>query len=90
MILLEGILLGIVLVGLFIWFRSKNMSLTWYEWLMGIVGMILLFFTVQNFFGSLAESEFEPAYMILLFMGIPTVVLLILPWQLALRRNKRT
>ncbi|AII58503.1 dehalogenase [Dehalococcoides mccartyi] len=89
MIFWEGILFGIVLLGLVIWFLSKKMSLTWYEWLMGIAGIVLLFLAVQNFLGSLAESEIKPAYMILLFMGLPSVVLLVLPWQLATRRAKQ-
>jgi len=89
MVFLEGILLGIVLLGLFIWFRSKKMSLTWYEWLIGIVGVLLLFVTVQNFLGSVTESEIKPAYMILLFGGLPAVILLVLPWQLAARRSKK-
>lgn len=86
MIFLEGLVLGAVLLGLVVLIRSKNISLTWYEWLMGIVGLLLLAFTVQNFFGSLAELEPKPAYMILLLGGLPSVVLLVLIWQLASRR----
>ena len=83
-----GIVIGVALLGLAVWMRGKNISLTWYEWIIGIVGLVLLFFTVQNFFGSFVELEATAAWMFLLILGLPAIVLIAIAWQLAARRNK--
>ena len=85
-----GIVLGVALLGLVVWMRVKNVSLTWYEWLIGIVGLLLLLFTIQNFVGSLIELETKPALMFLLVAGLPALILLAVAWQLARRRQKAT
>jgi len=87
---LIGIVLGITLLGLTAWMRGKNVSLTWYEWLIGIVGLLLLLFTIQNFVGSFIEIESTAAWMFLLITGLPALILLVVVWQLAARRNKAT
>jgi hypothetical protein len=86
--LIIGLVLGALLLGLVSWMRGKNVSLTWYEWLIGIVGLLLLLFTIQNFFGSFLELESTAAWMFLLIVGLPGVILLTVAWQLAARRNK--
>ena len=83
-----GIVLGAILLGLLIWLRSKDIKVTWYEWLIGIVGLLLLLFTIQNFFGSFAELEPTAAWMFWLVTGLPAIILLGVAWQLAWRRNK--
>jgi hypothetical protein len=84
---LIGLILGALLLGLATWMRRKNISLTWYEWLIGIVGLVLLVFTIQNFVGSIAELESSAAWMFLLVVGLPALILLAVAWQLAARRN---
>lgn len=83
-----GLVLGALLLGLAMYMRSKNISLTWYEWLIGVAGLLLLLFTLQNFFGSLMELETTAAWMFLLIIGIPALVLMAVAWQLAARRIK--
>ncbi|KSV18954.1 MAG: dehalogenase [Dehalococcoides mccartyi] len=84
-----GIVVGALILGL-IWFLQKNhLRLTWYEWLIGIVGFGLVLFTLQNFVSSFVEIESKAAYMFLLVTGVPALVLLALTWQLALRRTKK-
>jgi hypothetical protein len=85
---LVGLILGALLLGLITWMRSKNISPTWYEWLIGIVGLLLLFWAVQNFFGSIAEFEPTASLMMLLFLGLPSLILLAIAWRLVARRNK--
>jgi uncharacterized membrane protein len=87
---LIGLILGALLLGLVTWMRRKNISLTWYEWLIGIVGLVLLVFTIQNFFASFTELESSAAWMFLLVVGLPALILLAVAWQLAARRNKAT
>lgn len=83
-----GMVLGVLLLSLMMYLRSKNITLTWYEWIIGIVGVLLLLFTLQNFFGSFEELEPTAAWMFLLITGLPSLVLLAVTWQLIARRNK--
>lgn len=84
--LLVGLILGAIIFGLVNLMRNKNFSLTWYEWLIGAIGLLLLLFTFQNFFGSFIENQPDAAWMFLLVTGLPGLVLLIVTWQLAVRR----
>ena len=43
-----GIILGVALLALVMWLRSKAINVTWYEWLIGAIGLALLVFTIQN------------------------------------------
>lgn len=75
-------------MGLAMYMRNKNVSFTWYEWLIGLAGLFLLLFAIQNFFGSFEELEPAAAWMFALVTGLPAVALLALAWQLAVRRIK--
>lgn len=85
-----GVVLGIGLTALAFWMRSKDVNLTWYEWLMGVVGLFLLIFTIQNFIGSLIELDSSAAWRYWLVTGIPSIILLVVTWQLAWARRRRT
>ncbi|WP_324664850.1 dehalogenase [Dehalococcoides mccartyi] len=84
-----GILVGALILGLIWLMKRHNFSLTWYEWLIGAVGLLMLLFTIQNYLGSLAEIEPKAANMFLLVIGLPGIILLALSWQLAARRAKK-
>ena len=86
--LIIGIIVGAAILGLALWMRSKGMSMTWYEWLIGIIGVALLLFTIQNYFGSQAELEPKAANMFLLVTGLPALILLAVTWQLVIRHKK--
>ncbi len=87
--LIIGLILGAAFLGLMMGLRTKKISLTWYEWLIGAIGVLMLLFTVQNYFGSLAEVEPKAASLFLLVTGLPSLVLLAVAWQLAVRRTKK-
>ncbi len=82
------IIAGFLLGALIFWMRSRDIGLTWYEWLIGAVGLLLLIFSAVNFFGSLAEEESTAATMFLLIFGLPALILMAVSWQLAARRIK--
>jgi uncharacterized membrane protein YeaQ/YmgE (transglycosylase-associated protein family) len=71
-----ALILGGLVGALALWMRSKDMKMAWYTWLIGIVGLFLLLFTIQNYVGSVNEFENSAATMFLLVMGIPAVVLI--------------
>ena len=77
------------LVGAFaLWMRSKDMKMAWYTWLIGIVGLFLLLFTIQNYVGSVNEFEDSAATMFLLVMGLPAVILIAVASLLGYRGMK--
>ena len=84
-----GLVLGAVILALVLRVRTRKISLTWYEWIMGIAALILVLLVIQNFVGSIAEEETRAAWMGVLFLGIPAVILGVLavrlPWQRRIR-----
>jgi hypothetical protein len=87
--LIIGLILGVSFLGLVMGLRTRKISLSWYEWVIGVLGLGLLLFTIQNYFGSLAEVEPKAANMFLLVTGLPSLILLALVWQLVIRRAKK-
>ena len=85
---LIALILGAVIGGLLLWMRSRSMSLTWYEWVIGVIGLLMVLFGVQNYFGSVAEVELSAAPMYLLVIALPGLVLLVVAGVLANRRAK--
>jgi len=69
-------LLGAAIVGLGVWLASRDIKFPWYAWLIGIIGVLLLMFSIQNYFGSIAEDESAAATKHLLFEGIPALILI--------------
>lgn len=86
--LIIGLVAGAAILGFFMWMRSRNISMKWYEWIIAIVGVALLLFTIQNFFDGFAEGEPTAAWMFLLITGLPAVILLAVSWQLLARHSK--
>ncbi len=83
-----GAISGAILLALVRWLRKNNVSVTWYEWLIGIVGLLLLAFTIQNTWGSLYELESVAAGMMWLILGLPAIILLVVAASLAWRRKR--
>jgi hypothetical protein len=85
------ILLGAGILALVLWIRARRLKVAWYEWLMGSFALLLILLIIQNFIGSWAESEVTAAWMGLLFLGIPAVILGVLairlPWQRHVRQK---
>ncbi len=66
-------------------FKSKGHAVKWYAWLTGIIAVVLVLFTAQNYFGSQAEFWPKAANMFLVIGGLPALILLIVTWQLIVR-----
>ncbi len=86
--LIIGLVAGAAVLGLVLWLKGKDITVKWYEWLIGVIGLLLLMFTIQNFFGSQAELESTAASMFLLVTGLPAIILLAVSWQLIARRQR--
>jgi len=85
---LIALIVGVAVGALMLWMRSRNIKMTWYEWLIGIVGLLLLLFAIQNYFGTQAEFESTAAMLFLLVVGLPSLILIVVAWQLAARRQR--
>jgi uncharacterized membrane protein YecN with MAPEG domain len=86
---LVALIVGFAVAMLLFWGRSKGISLSWYEWLIGIVGLLLILFAIQNFFAVQSEFPPTPASKFLLFVGLPGLILMVVAWQLVVRRQKK-
>ena len=86
--LIVGLVLGGAVIGLMAWMRSKNTSLTWYEWLLGILGVLLLILAIQNFTQSLWEIEAMAGWMMMLYFGLPGIIILAVTARLVSKRSK--
>jgi uncharacterized membrane protein YfcA len=69
------------------WVFMKNISVKWYEWLIGALGVLLFVFMLQNFAGTLQEGEPKAAWIFLWTSGIPALIFLAVPAVLVARRQ---
>jgi hypothetical protein len=83
-----ALIVGAGLATAVMWMRSRGVATKWYDWVIGIVGILLLVFGLQNFIGSGAEGEADAASMWLLVTAIPAVILLAVAGQFVWRRNR--
>lgn len=88
MLFIIAVALGAIIVAAMFLAANRGIKIAWYEWLIGIVGLFLLLFTIQNYFGSLSEFEPEAAQAVLLVTGIPSILLLAVAISLGWRRNR--
>lgn len=83
-----GLIAGGAVLGLVLWLRGRDISVTWYEWLIGAAGLLLVLLAVQHFAGSLVEMYPTAGWMGALILGIPAIILLAVVWQLIARRQR--
>ena len=83
-----GAAFSVAMVALVLWLRRNNVSVTWYEWLIGIAGVLLFVFTIQNTWGSLYELESGAAMWMWIVTGLPSIILMIVASSLVWRRSR--
>jgi len=84
------IVVGIALGALALWMPSKGVRMKWYEWLIAIVGLLLVLFGVQNYIGMRSELESTAANLFLGLVSLPGLILMVVAWQLSVRHKKAT
>jgi len=75
--MLVGFLLGGGAVYLGMLLKEKTIKLTWYEWILVVLGFVLFLFLGQTFVASFIEGEPRAAWMSLLFLGLPILLIAI-------------
>ena len=83
-----ALVIGAIVAALVLLLGNRGIKVSWYEWLIGIIGLFLLLFTIQNYFASLNEFESEAATMFLLVTGLPALILIAVAASLAWRRQR--
>ena len=74
--LFAGLVLGIGGTLGVTWLRAKNISVKWYDWIIGVIGLLLFLFALQNFFAAFADFESGPAWVYIWAIGIPAIVIM--------------
>ena len=87
--LVIGLVLGLGLIALVFWLRSRKIRVAWYEWVLGILGLFSMLFSLQNYQASVAAFEPAAPGMFLLVFGLPGLVLVLLAVGLACWRYFR-
>ena len=82
------LILGAV-VALGLYFAATKMKLTWYEWVLAVLGTILILFAIQNYSASQVELEPRAAGLLLLIFGLPGVILAAVGFVLPFLRAKK-
>ena len=72
---LYGLLVGAGGLRLILWTSEGKLSAGWYAWPLGALALALAALTAQHFFASHREMEPRAAWMGLLMMGVPTLIL---------------
>jgi len=70
-----GLIVGAGLMRVVVWVQVGSIAVDWYVWAMVALAVILGALTVQNFFASYRELEPRAAWMGVLFMGVPCLIL---------------
>ncbi|HUV56876.1 MAG TPA: dehalogenase [Dehalococcoidales bacterium] len=72
------------------WLASKKAVTRWYDWLIVIIGYVMFWFSIQNFYTSFTEIEPLAGWMFLLFPGLPAIVIMGIAVLQVWRRNRAT
>ncbi|MFA9391152.1 MAG: hypothetical protein ACERKD_15185 [Prolixibacteraceae bacterium] len=79
------VLVGFIMGGgtVMIWNILKKISLklVWFEWILIILCMITFLFMSQTFIASFAEYEPRAAWLTLIFMGVPILLMAVVLYR---------
>jgi len=73
--LLYGLIVGAGVMHLIYWVQDAGIKIGWYVWLIGALAILLGTLTVQHFLASYKERELTAAWMGVLVMGSPALIL---------------
>lgn len=73
--ILVGFLMGGGAVMIWQTLKKINMKLVWYEWILLVVSYLLFMFMCQTFIASFQEFEPQAAWLTIIFLGLPILVM---------------
>ena len=74
---LIGFLLGGGAVYLWSYLKEKVVKLVWYEWVLFILAGLTFVLLGQTFIGSFQEGEPQAAFMSVVFLGLPIIIMMV-------------
>lgn len=84
------LILGLLLGAGFFWLAtSGKVKLRWYEWILVVLGVILILFAIQNYNASQFEMEPRAAGIMLWLFGLPGLILAAIAGVLAFMRSRK-
>ena len=84
------IIAGLVLGAAIFWLATNGkVKLTWYEWVLGVLGIILILFAFQNYSASMVELEPKAGNLMLLIFGLPGLILAAVAVVLPFMRSRK-
>jgi len=84
------LIVGLVLGAVIFWVATGGfVKLTWYEWVLGILGIILILFAIQNFGASQVAHEPKAGNLLLLIFGLPGLIFAAVAGVLVFLRGKK-
>jgi hypothetical protein len=73
--MLIGFIVGGGSVYLWTLLREKTIKLIWYEWGLTVLGSVIFLFMGQTFIASFGEGVPRAAWMSLVFLGLPIIII---------------
>ena len=73
--ILVGFLMGGGAVLIWNTLKSINLKMVWYEWILVVLSFLFFMFMSQTFIASFQEHEPRAAWLTLVFMGIPILIM---------------
>lgn len=86
---LIGFLLGGGAVYLWSYLKDKAEKLVWYEWILFILTGITFVLLGQTFIASIQEGEPQAAWMSVMFMGVPIIIMMVVSMRSLLSRTSK-
>ena len=86
--LVIALILGAGLMTAMWWTRKQDITVKWYEWLLGVVGLFSVMFGIWHYFGSVVEGYAFAGGIGLLIFGVLGIILLAVAGVLIQRRQR--
>lgn len=74
---LIGFLLGGGAVYLWSYLKERSVKLVWYEWVLLILSNLAFVLLGQTFIASFQEGEPQAAWLSVVFLGVPIIIMLV-------------
>ena len=87
--ILIGFLLGGGAVYLWSYLKDKAVKLVWYEWVLFILSGLAFVLLGQTVIGSFEEGETQAAWMSVVFLGVPIIIMMVFSMRSLLSRTSK-
>ena len=83
-----SVIVALAVGALVVWLIKSGVSVRWWEWLMGVIGVILIIVTLQHVFATFVENQPAALWPGVLTFGVPAIILLAIAGQFIARRQR--